>query len=66
MHNVPRGSETHFKVVMVAEAFEGVPLIKASVRPPIYSVTVIILKSSSIHSVLYSVLLYFYSHFFLQ
>ena len=31
MHNVPRSSETHFKVVVVAEAFEGVPLIKVSV-----------------------------------
>ncbi|KAK3096993.1 hypothetical protein FSP39_005474, partial [Pinctada imbricata] len=28
MHNVPKGSETHFKVVIVAEKFDGVPLIK--------------------------------------
>lgn len=27
-HNVPRGSETHFKVVVVADTFEGMPLIK--------------------------------------
>ena len=28
MHNVPRGSETHFKVVLVSEAFDGLSLIK--------------------------------------
>ncbi|KAB0801830.1 hypothetical protein PPYR_04016 [Photinus pyralis] len=28
MHNVPKGSETHFKVVVVSEKFSGVPLIK--------------------------------------
>lgn len=28
MHNVPKGSETHFKVVIVSDQFEGVPLIK--------------------------------------
>ncbi|XP_046391756.1 bolA-like protein DDB_G0274169 isoform X2 [Ischnura elegans] len=28
MHNVPRGSETHFKVVVVSKDFEGIPLIK--------------------------------------
>ncbi|XP_046993730.1 bolA-like protein DDB_G0274169 [Schistocerca americana] len=27
MHNVPRGSETHFKVVVVSEKFETLPLI---------------------------------------
>ena len=27
MHNVPKGSETHFKVLVVSEAFEGKPLI---------------------------------------
>ena len=26
-HAVPKGSETHFKVVVVSAAFEGVPLI---------------------------------------
>lgn len=26
-HNVPRGSETHFKVIIVADAFDGMPLI---------------------------------------
>lgn len=26
-HNVPAGSESHFKVVMVAEAFSGKPLV---------------------------------------
>jgi BolA protein len=26
-HNVPAGSETHFKVVLVAEAFAGKPLL---------------------------------------
>lgn len=27
MHSVPRGSETHFKVVIVSERFEGQPLV---------------------------------------
>jgi BolA protein len=26
-HNVPRGSETHFRVLVVSAAFEGVPLV---------------------------------------
>ncbi|KAK3586691.1 hypothetical protein CHS0354_039161 [Potamilus streckersoni] len=28
MHNVPKGSETHFKVVVVSEKFDSQPLIK--------------------------------------
>ncbi|XP_053660818.1 bolA-like protein DDB_G0274169 [Anopheles marshallii] len=28
MHNVPKGSETHFKVLVVSQHFEGLPLIK--------------------------------------
>ena len=28
MHNVPKGSETHFKVVVVSAQFEGKPLIQ--------------------------------------
>ncbi|XP_041970332.1 bolA-like protein DDB_G0274169 [Aricia agestis] len=28
MHNVPKGAETHFKVVVVSSQFEGLPLIK--------------------------------------
>lgn len=28
MHNVPKGAETHFKVVVVSEKFSGLPLIK--------------------------------------
>ncbi|XP_078390266.1 bolA-like protein 1 [Cetorhinus maximus] len=28
MHAVPRGSETHFKVVVVSKRFEGVPLLQ--------------------------------------
>jgi stress-induced morphogen len=28
MHNVPKGSETHFKVVVVSKTFEGLALIK--------------------------------------
>lgn len=28
MHNVPKGSETHFKVVIVSEKFNNTPLIK--------------------------------------
>lgn len=27
MHSVPPGSESHFRVVIVADAFEGVPLV---------------------------------------
>lgn len=27
-HNVPKGSESHFKVFIVSDAFEGVPLLK--------------------------------------
>lgn len=30
MHNVPKGAETHFKVVVVSQKFEGLPLIKVS------------------------------------
>lgn len=30
MHNVPKGSETHFKVVVVTEKFAGMPLIKVN------------------------------------
>ncbi|XP_023707763.1 bolA-like protein DDB_G0274169 isoform X2 [Cryptotermes secundus] len=29
MHNVPPGSETHFKVVVVSDKFDNLPLIKA-------------------------------------
>ncbi|XP_069689997.1 bolA-like protein DDB_G0274169 isoform X3 [Periplaneta americana] len=29
MHNVPRGSETHFKVIVVSSNFDKLPLIKA-------------------------------------
>lgn len=28
MHNVPKGAETHFKVVVVSDQFVDVPLIK--------------------------------------
>ncbi|XP_055547381.1 bolA-like protein DDB_G0274169 isoform X2 [Wyeomyia smithii] len=28
MHNVPKGAETHFKVLVVSAKFEGLPLIK--------------------------------------
>jgi len=28
MHNVPKGSETHFKVLVVSEQFENQPLLK--------------------------------------
>ncbi len=28
MHGVPPGSETHFKVVLVSDAFEGKPLVE--------------------------------------
>ena len=32
MHNVPRGSETHFKVVIISDKFDNVPLIKVIIR----------------------------------
>ena len=28
MHNVPKGSETHFKVLVVSEKFQGKPLLQ--------------------------------------
>ncbi|KAJ8980761.1 hypothetical protein NQ317_013766 [Molorchus minor] len=28
MHNVPKGAETHFKVVVVSGKFDGLPLLK--------------------------------------
>ena len=28
MHNVPKGAETHFKVIVVSDKFENLPLIK--------------------------------------
>lgn len=31
MHNVPKGSETHFKVLVVSDKFESLPLIKVCV-----------------------------------
>lgn len=30
MHNVPKGAETHFKVLVVAEKFANVPLLKVN------------------------------------
>lgn len=30
MHNVPKGSETHFKVVVVSSKFENTPLLQVS------------------------------------
>lgn len=30
MHNVPKGAETHFKVLVVSTKFESLPLIKVS------------------------------------
>lgn len=30
MHNVPKGAETHFKVVVVSDKFVDVPLIKVT------------------------------------
>lgn len=32
MHNVPKGSETHFKVVVVSAKFDGLPLLSVSCR----------------------------------
>lgn len=30
MHNVPKGSESHFKVIVVSDKFDKIPLIKVS------------------------------------
>lgn len=30
MHNVPKGAETHFKVVVVSDQFNNIPLIKVT------------------------------------
>lgn len=32
MHNVPKGSETHFKVVIVSEKFNKQPLIEVIIK----------------------------------
>lgn len=32
MHNVPKGSETHFKVVVVSEKFDKQPLVEVSLN----------------------------------
>lgn len=32
MHNVPKGSETHFKVLVVSDKFEELSLIKVSIN----------------------------------
>lgn len=31
MHNVPKGSETHFKVVVVSDKFENVSLVQVRI-----------------------------------
>lgn len=31
MHNVPKGAETHFKVLVVSSRFESLPLIKVNI-----------------------------------
>lgn len=31
MHNVPKGSETHFKIIAVSDKFKDVPLIKVRI-----------------------------------
>lgn len=39
MHNVPKNSETHFKVVVVSEKFDKQPLIKASITNSRFLIT---------------------------
>lgn len=41
MHNVPKGSETHFKVVVVSETFKDLPLIKVKNNKMINAVGII-------------------------
>lgn len=36
MHNVPKGSETHFKVVVVSEQFDDKPLIMVRIQHYMY------------------------------
>lgn len=49
MHNVPEGSETHFKVVVVSGEFDGMPLIKvAAPGPNLFSPLCSIIKN--VHS----------------
>lgn len=36
MHNVPKGSETHFKVLVVSSKFENKPLLQVSRHLQIY------------------------------
>lgn len=36
MHNVPKGSETHFKVLVVSELFKNLPLLKVGRNSNLY------------------------------
>lgn len=52
MHNVPKGSETHFKVLVVSEKFESLPLIKVRIM---MLFLYFFHKSFSILKILYSI-----------
>lgn len=48
MHNVPKGAQSHFKLILVSDTFEGVPLVErhrtidrmlAELRPLIHALS---------------------------
>lgn len=45
MHNVPKGSETHFKVVVVSDKFSDLPLIKVRNKTTQIDTNVFILET---------------------
>lgn len=48
MHNVPKGSESHFKVVVVSEKFDKQPLLKVDIiRYPCLLITTYCLNIST-------------------
>ena len=46
MHNVPKGSETHFKIVLVSDKFENMTLLQVSVKFNfVFKSSILIIKS---------------------
>ncbi|XP_073943255.1 bolA-like protein DDB_G0274169 isoform X2 [Choristoneura fumiferana] len=41
MHNVPKGAETHFKVVVVSDRFDGLPLIKEELQTGVHALSIV-------------------------
>ena len=48
MHNVPKGSETHFKVTVVSNKFKDVPLIKVSACKSTVMIAIASIKSITV------------------